>query len=234
MDLAYRLSGTFIEACNCAVICPCWVDDEPDEAFCAGLFAWTFEPASRIEGHDVSGLTLVSVTVHGDARRGGDSQSALYLDHTADAAVRDLLVTAFAGRGGGALAALARVTGDVVDSGPARIAVTGAADPDSSGGWEVSVRLDDATTLIKAAGMPAAFDGSTRPLQLTHTALSAEHGIGDGPVTAQRTDSFVVDVSPLPGPGLDLVGRSGMRGRFSYIGAGPGTGGRDRGGPDDR
>lgn len=80
MNLKYDLHGTFVEACNCTVICPCWVEDEPTEQFCAGLFAWAFADGSTIGGQDVGGHALVSVTIHGDARRGSGSESAVFVD----------------------------------------------------------------------------------------------------------------------------------------------------------
>ena len=30
--MSYELQGHFLEACDCNTVCPCWIDDEPDEA----------------------------------------------------------------------------------------------------------------------------------------------------------------------------------------------------------
>ena len=38
--MGYLLNGTFVEACDCRLMCPCWTDDEPDDGHCTGLFAW--------------------------------------------------------------------------------------------------------------------------------------------------------------------------------------------------
>lgn len=215
MDLTYDLSGTFVEACNCSVICPCWVDDEPSEDFCAGLFAWTFAAGSQIEGHDVAGRSLVSVTVHGDARRGGESQSALFVDDALAPAVGDLLVQAFAGRAGGPLAALAAVTGEVILDGRAAVAVTR-----SGGSFEVSVRAGAGVPVVQVTGHEQRFDSSTSPMTLRHTALHAELGIGAEPVTAQVSDVLRIDVAALPGPSIDMVTRSSMSGSFRYLATG--------------
>lgn len=208
-DLAYHLHGTFIEACNCRLICPCWVDDTPDEDFCAGLFAWRFGDGSTIDGHDVSGRALVSVTVHGDARRGGASQSALYGDERLARPAFDALVRAFSGQGGGPLGLLAKVTGDVVDAAITHVELI-EGDP-----WSLRVR-SDASMLVSADGMPRRFDDADEPLVLSHTALAYEHGIGDDAVTAQDTNRLGVDVAALPGGPLEVTGRSGMTGRFQY------------------
>lgn len=214
MSLTYTLTGTFIEACNCTVICPCWVDDEPSEQFCAGLFAWRFAAGSTIDGLDVSGGTLVSVTVHGDARRGGASESALYVDGVPDAAVSPLL-RAFAGRAGGPLMRLARVTGDVVDEGRADIELTEVGD-----GWSIRVRTLGGGDLVRADGQGKRFDANPTRLSLNDTALHLELGIGDNPVFASETSQLAIDVSALPGPPLDVTGRSGMTGPFRYHGTG--------------
>lgn len=210
MTLRYSLAGTFIESCNCQVVCPCWVNDEPDEDFCAGLFAWTFDSHSTIEDQEVDGRTVVSVTMHGDGRRGSQSTSAIYVDHAATEQVAALLVQAFSGRGGGPLRDLAGVTGAVVDAGRAAVSVD-----HEAGGWQVGVRAAGAQ-LVRAEGQPKRFDADPTPLTLTHTALSAELGVVGGAVVAQQAALLQVDVAALPGPPVDVLGRSGMTGRFRY------------------
>lgn len=211
MSLRYHLTGTFIEACNCEVICPCWVDDTPDEEFCAGLFAWRLGAGSEIEGIDVSDGVVVSVTVHGDARRGGTSESALYVSDTLPAAAVPHLIEAFAGRGGGPLGRLAGVTGEVVDQGTARVALT-----PRGRAWEVSVRSATGARLVTVDGSPKQFDGSAHPMRVTDSALHHELGIGEHAVEACATGRLTVDVAALPGAPVDVRGRSGMTGPFRY------------------
>jgi len=225
MNLQYHLTGTFIECCNCHVVCPCWVDDEPDEDFCAGIFAWTFDPGSTIQGEELGGRSVVSVTMHGDSRRGGQSTSAIYVDQALSPAVADLLVQAFGGRGGGTLAELATVTGTVVDGVRAAVSVT-----HEAGGWQVRVQ-SGSSQLVRAEGLPRRFDFDPAPLTLTHTALSAELGIGGDGVVAQDGSLLQLEVAALPGPPVDVVGRSGMTGRFSYTG--DGADGPEPGAPTD-
>ncbi len=217
MNLSYHLTGTFIEACNCTVICPCWLDDEPTEDFCAGLYAWTFAPGSTIEQYDVSGRTVVSVTVHGDSRRGGTSESAIFVqrsaDEKADRAVA-LLLQAFGGLAGGPLADLGPVTGDVIMDGLADIRVE-----QNGGGYEVEVHAKGAR-LVHVTGTPKRFDSNTEPVRLTDSALHHEMGIGTSPVTVHVSDEFAVDIAALPGPSIDVLTRSGMTGTFRYVGDG--------------
>lgn len=211
MNLSYRLTGTFVEACNCAIICPCWLEDEPTEGFCAGLFAWTFAPGSTIEAHDVGGHGLVSVSVHGDSRRGGASESAIFVDRRLDPQVVELLVRAFSGRAGGPLADLAGVTGDVVLHGPADVDVRPTGD-----GYAIAV-TSDGNQLVRVSGHAKRYDANTDPLRLTASALHHELGIGAEPVTVHVSDELQIDVAALPGPALDVLARSGMTGSFTYV-----------------
>ena len=41
----YRLVGRFLEACDCYAICPCWIDELPDEDRCTGLYVWDIAAA---------------------------------------------------------------------------------------------------------------------------------------------------------------------------------------------
>ncbi|WP_050670375.1 DUF1326 domain-containing protein [Luteipulveratus halotolerans] len=208
--MRYELTGTFLETCNCKVVCPCWVDESPDEDHCTGVFAWTFDEGSRIGSHDVGGHSVVSVTVHSDGRRGGANESAIYVDERLGGAAAAVIERAFAGRAGGPLAELAPVTGDVVASGTAKVAVEHEAT-----GWTLTVH-SGAARLVNASGSPKHLDASAHPLTLAHTALADELGTGADPVVAQISDNLEVNVSALPGAPVDIERRSGMTGRFRY------------------
>ena len=239
--MSYDLSGDFVEACDCSVICPCWLEEVPDDGHCTGLFAWSLAAGSRIEGVDVGGLAVVAVSVHSSTRRNGRTSTVLYIDERADRAQHDRLADAFAGRLDGPLAGLAEVSGDVVGARPARIEL----DPvrrkplrgRPSSGWTLVVSVtpdpthDDSegdhqaapVEVLRSTGAPLAFDDGP-PITLQHTALSAELGIdtapaGAGPagtVTGQLGDELVTRVGELPGGYIEVTGRSGMRGTFGY------------------
>jgi hypothetical protein len=59
MITSYALRGDFIESCDCFDLCPCWVDDDPDEDHRTGLVVWKLGEGSTIGtksgGLDVSG-----------------------------------------------------------------------------------------------------------------------------------------------------------------------------------
>ncbi|MDL5159923.1 DUF1326 domain-containing protein [Actinomycetospora termitidis] len=218
----YELHGTFIEACDCYVVCPCWVDDEPDEGHCTGLIAWSLAAGSVVAGVPVGGRTVVSVSTHSGPRRvdgaGNPTTSTyLYVDAGADEQARHALVRAFSGRSGGPLETLAEVSGTVVGDDRAQVTVEEYRDRC----WEVRVTKGD-TPFVHASGEPRRFDGRPDPLELSHTALSYELGVPeDAPrVEAQGGRAMGIHVGALPGGYLDVVGRSGMRGSFRYSHAG--------------
>jgi hypothetical protein len=204
--MGYFLTGVFTEACDCTLICPCWLDDAPEEAHCTGLFAWQLDRTATIEGAGVGGLSVVSVSTHAGGRRDGATTTALFIDRNADDRQFELLGAAFAGEFAGPLGELAGVSGLVVQRTAAKIDVTA-----DESGWHIVV--GDA---LEVTGQPHVLDGEAEPLTLRHTALNRELSVVGDDVVAHRTERFGVRVPVLPGAFLDVSGRSAMRGRFQY------------------
>ena len=217
--MGYAISGHFIEACDCKVMCPCWIDDDPDEGHCTGLFAWSIgdQPGDRalIDGVDVAGRRVVSVSTHDGNRRGGGATTVLYVDKNATDEQFARLVAAFSGALDGSLRDLASVSGTVLQCERAEIAI----DP-ADRAWEVNVQVpvgSSTAPLVHATGQPVVFDNQGQPLTLRHTALSHELGVpfADA-VTAQRGTELKVNLPALPAGYLEVTARSGMTGRFAY------------------
>ena len=215
--MSYTLTGSFIEACDCFIVCPCWVDEDADDGHCTGLVAWSLGAGSTIDGTPVHGRKVVSVTAHGSRRRGGTSSTVVFVDHEATPTQARLLAKAFAGGLDGPLAELADVSGRVVLTGQAVIELV-----DDGQAWSVSVRLPPdapAADAVDVAGVPRIFsDDGGSPLSLRNTALSTEFGVPatEPDVTSLRSDHLKVAVAALPGGFVDVVGRSGMTGTFRY------------------
>jgi hypothetical protein len=223
--MAYSISGVFTEACDCTLICPCWLDDAPDEDHCTGLFAWQLDGAATIDGIAVGGLRVVSVSTHSGGRRAGATSTAVFVDEAADDEQFALLAAAFSGQLDGPLRELAAVSGAVLQRSRARIEVSA-----DRTGWHIFVGRPARPAaagagLVEVTGNPAVFGGEDEPLTLTHTALDTELSVaGPGTVVAHRTDQLAVRVPALPGAYLDVRGRSAMRGRFRYVHAAALTG----------
>jgi hypothetical protein len=213
--MGYAITGVFTEACDCTLICPCWLDDTPDEDHCTGLFAWQLDGGATINGTAVGGLRVVSVSTHSGGRRAGATSTAVFVDEAADDEQFTLLAAAFSGRLDGPLRELAAVSGAVLQQSRARIEVSA-----DRTGWHIVVGPPGAG-FVEVTGNPAVFGGEDEPLTLTHTALDAELSVArPGAVVAHRTDQLAVRVPALPGAYLDVRGRSAMRGRFRYVHAG--------------
>lgn len=222
--MSYHVTGTFIEACDCSSICPCWLDDEPDDDHCTGLFAWQIEDGSSVQGEPVGGRTVVSVSTHSGGRRAGGTITALFVDEAATDRQLDMLGQAFAGDLDGPLKELAAVSGVVVLRARAQISIV--SDPQ---GWSVTVRPagPPADHLVQATGSPLRFENEDLPMVLSHTALNLELGVpGDGEVEAQRSSELSVQVAVLPAGFVDVTRRSAMRGAFSYLREDDRAGGR--------
>src|SRR6185369_15921490 len=80
--MAYHLEGRLLEVCDCRVLCPCWIGEDPDNGTCDSLQAWHFD-AGTIEGIDVTGRTIAMVAhIPGNVLK-GNFRVALYVDEGA-------------------------------------------------------------------------------------------------------------------------------------------------------
>ena len=43
--MGYHLEGRLLEVCNCDVLCPCWIGEDPDDGICDTVIAWRVDKA---------------------------------------------------------------------------------------------------------------------------------------------------------------------------------------------
>lgn len=208
MPVSYDLKGDLIECCDCFTICPCWVNDKPDEDHCSALYVWKFYKGSTINGQDVEGKSMAAATFHGVGQ--GVGQAVIYADDTLAEDVRNLLLLAFAGKCDGPLKDLVSIFGEVIDTGIANITAI-----EDGASWTVKVTVGD-TLLAQGSGKAKRLDGRQAAITLNHSALHKELGLHAGEVTVQTMSRYEIAVSPLPGGPFVYAGRSGMRGSFAY------------------
>jgi hypothetical protein len=103
--LPWAISGTYLEACNCEVICPCRRIDgtqggRSTYGVCNGALSWHIE---RGHAGDVglTGLNVALAVIYDDDEAGSPWRFWLYLDERGDDAQRDALEQIFLGRLGG-------------------------------------------------------------------------------------------------------------------------------------
>jgi hypothetical protein len=103
--LPWRISGTYLEACNCEAICPCRriggrQGGRSTTGICLGSLSWQIE-----EGHagavDLTGLRAVFANRYDDDEPGSPWSFVLYVDERGDERQREALEGIFLGRLGG-------------------------------------------------------------------------------------------------------------------------------------
>jgi len=111
--MAYHLEGRLLEVCDCRVLCPCWIGEDPDNGTCDSVLAYHFD-AGMIDGVDVAGRTLALVSHIPGNVLAGNFRVAIYLDDGASAAQEKALLDVYTGKLGGPIADFAKLVGEVV------------------------------------------------------------------------------------------------------------------------
>jgi hypothetical protein len=111
--MGYELEGQLLEVCECKVLCPCWIGEDPDFGTCDSINAYHVE-RGRVNGVDVSGRTIAMlIHIPGNVLK-GNWRLAMLVDDRTTPEQQEALVNAFAGKLGGPLADLAQLVGEVV------------------------------------------------------------------------------------------------------------------------
>lgn len=111
--MAYKLEGQLLEVCNCRVLCPCWIGEDPDFGTCDTVVGYKFDKGD-IDGVDVSGTSLVVVAhVPGNILE-GNWRARVYIDDNASAAQEEALLNVYTGKLGGPVADLVQLIGEVL------------------------------------------------------------------------------------------------------------------------
>lgn len=109
----YFLEGRLLEVCDCGVLCPCWIGEDPDNGTCDSALAYHFD-RGVIEGVDVSGLTFaVAGHIPGNILQGG-FQVVFFIDEQATPEQQDAILKVWSGQLGGLIADYVRLIGEVV------------------------------------------------------------------------------------------------------------------------
>jgi hypothetical protein len=196
----YAMRGQFLEACDCRVMCPCWLSETADEDSCTGLIVWYIEKG-EINGVDVSGRALASLSHHSGHRQSGDHHVMIFVDENSSAEQEQALFHAFSGRLGGPLAELAELTGEIAPVQWALIRY-------ESDGRNTSVSVGNMVEVTMSSIL-----GSTKRIAtMADSALATVLGT---PVEVGKSSRFFIDVDRAD-MAADLVGRSANRGRFVY------------------
>ena len=113
MAEAWQVRGTYFEACNCAVACPCNFLSAPTEGDCKVIVAWHVDEG-RYGAVDLAGLNVALFGFSPGHMMQEKWKVALYTDERASQEQTQALATIFSGQGGGHLAALGPLIGEVL------------------------------------------------------------------------------------------------------------------------
>jgi hypothetical protein len=111
--MSYHLEGRLLEVCNCKVLCPCWIGEDPDNRTCDTIIAWRIDKGT-IDGVDVGGNTIAAVAhIPGNILH-GNWRAAIFIDENVSQEQEDALLKVYTGKAGGPVAPLAALIGEVV------------------------------------------------------------------------------------------------------------------------
>jgi hypothetical protein len=111
--MAYELEGTLLEVCNCNILCPCWVGEDPDNGTCDSVMAYHID-SGTVNGTDVSGRTIaLMVHIPGNVLN-GNFKAVVYVDDGASDDQRQAVLDVWTGKLGGPVADVAALIGEVV------------------------------------------------------------------------------------------------------------------------
>ena len=198
--MGYHLEGRLLEVCNCRVLCPCWIGEDPDFGTCDTIVAWRID-AGTVEGVDVGGVTIAAVAhVLGNILE-GNWTAAIFLDDKASAAQEEAVLKVYTGKAGGPVADLAKLIGTVVsvERAPIRFDVAG-------GKGTLEIGTDYYAELEPYLG---ATGGKTT---LSETVFSTVPGapvfVGKAPVYRSKNAAIGIDV--------DIKGHNALQSTFVF------------------
>jgi hypothetical protein len=200
--VGYHLEGDLLEVCDCNVLCPCWIGEDPDNGTCQTALAYRIE-RGEIDGIDVSGLCVgVTAFIPGNVLAGG-FRVIRYIDDRATPAQEQALLRAYRGECGGPLADLAGLVGEEVAVRRAPILFTV---------HEGAGRLVIGSST--EAEMQPYRGPSGQPTKLVESIFST---IPDSPAYVAKASRFRLE-EPDIGISLDLSGHNAIQGHFRITG----------------
>ncbi len=198
--MAYHLEGRLLEVCNCRVLCPCWIGEDPDFGTCDTIIAYHMDKGT-VNGVDVAGQTIAMIAhVPGNILQ-GNWKAAVYLNQDIKPEQEQALLGVFTGKLGGPVAEIAKLVGEVVSV--EKVALTF----DVQGG-RGTIKLGDAGYAELEPFKSAAGNTTT----LTDTVFSTVPG---APVFVGKSPHYRAKNAKL-GIDLDMKGHNALQSTFVF------------------
>jgi hypothetical protein len=113
MPDSWKIAGSYFEACNCNVPCPCVFLSAPTSGNCTVLIAWHIDQG-RFGEINLDGFNAALAAYAPGHMLEVKWKVALYVDERGNQGQQDALTQIFSGQAGGHLAALAPLIGEVL------------------------------------------------------------------------------------------------------------------------
>jgi hypothetical protein len=199
-SVAWVLLGTYFEACNCDVVCPCGGSSfllPADNERCLVALAFNVE-TGEIEGVRMGGLSVILVVDAPGRMIDGNWRVGVIMDERASQEQAELLGAVFSGRKGGPMEALAPLIGE-------QLGIETAAIEYSNVGTTHKVKAGDLVAMEVQDIVPEGMSEPTRLVGVGHPASTT--------LTVARALSSNVSAFGLD---FDNAGKNGHAAPFSW------------------
>jgi hypothetical protein len=198
--MGYLLEGDLLEVCNCNVLCPCWIGEDPDNGSCDASLAYVIRRGD-VDGVDVGGLVVASTArIPGNVLAGNIVQK-LYIDARADDAQAEALTELMLGRRGGPFAEMAELVSETLSVERVPIAYSIS---EGEGRYRIEGVLEAAMSPYRGP--------SGRTTTLNESIFSTIPG---SPAYVGKAERFVLK-EPALGIDLDLRNHNAIQGVFRF------------------
>jgi hypothetical protein len=194
-----------LEVCNCNVLCPCWVGEDPDNGTCDAVVAYHVDKGT-IDGVDVSDRTFVILDYLPGNVLEGNWRAVFYVDDRATPEQEEALVNVFTGKLGGPIADLAQLIGEVVAIERAPITFT----VEEGKG---SIRVGSGMTPVVEADMTSYMGATEKPTTLQETVFSTIPG---SPAYVSKATKYRRNSSKYGLQDIDLQNNNAIQGHFHF------------------
>jgi len=202
--MTWRLEGTYIENCNCDVVCPCGASGfaaPADYDRCNAVLAWHID-SGEVDGTDVSDLSAVLVLDSPRQMSEGNWRIGVFMDERASDEQAEKLRGIFSGQMGGPLANLVPLISE-------NLRMEVAAIEHIDDGLRHRVKVGDAIE-VEIEDLRSPFDPDGPLPKLTETKHPANPDLTPARTLSARIRGMGVDYS--------AEGKSGFSTPFSWAG----------------
>jgi hypothetical protein len=202
--MAWRLEGTYIENCNCDVVCPCGASGfsaPADYDRCNAVLAWHID-SGEVDGTDVSDRSVVLVLDSPPQMSEGGWRVGMFMDDRASDEQAEKLGGIFSGQMGGPIA-------NVVPLISENLGMEVASIEHIDDGRRHRVKVGDAIE-VEIEDVVSPFDPDGPPPKLTETKHLPNSDLTPARTLSARVQGLGVDYS--------ADGKSGFSTTFSWSG----------------